>query len=744
MKKTIKRKALILAAAMVMSASAFAMPLTGFAATVSNVPTNVQLVTKKGNLTVTIPENISTDISISAYEMLQLVVPKDSAQPDAMTNTNDSKNVYVVTAPWENFFAAAKTAYTATSGTVISDQNNLYLTYDTQNNYLVLSASRPTGNADKDYIEIDNAPYQQDNATHQVTHIGRLEKTYFEADLVSRIVSTPAGATETTASAARLLSDWASRYVKANDIAADKTVAAPTERSSTLTDLTYGYYIVIASDESDTAEGATAINQSILNVPDNSSVNLKATPITVDKSVDNLLDANKINNNETNKKNSESTKYNTATPAATTGYDKITANIGDVLQYKIESHIPSMRSYDFAAHGTRLLGITNDDEITEANFAVKTAANEDRFMFVMKDKMINQDLIAEDTTIRGIDVDGMKMEVKDTDGSLLFTGVVKKVTVDDVDGLYIVKASEKDSVTAANVASKAYGRLWESGYVVNSGSGSTFFAVNLVLPKLKADGLDGKDVVFTYNAQLMGEAGVSGNSNSANITYSNDPFNPRSKDVITPDNNNVYTYDIDTLKVFSDGATVDQYKNVKFQLFSDEAMGHAIEFVKDSSGANDGKYTRADSDDAVKVTELAVNTTDGTLQLHGLGEGTYYLKEMDNQALKDAGYNIANVITVTITAKKDGDILDTTNFDLYEGAEKGCAVTRDQVNLEYGAKDNNQYSIKFDVLNQKGFHLPLTGEYGNWLLAVGGILLVAVGGTVIILINRKKGGAAAA
>ncbi|MBQ8133648.1 MAG: LPXTG cell wall anchor domain-containing protein, partial [Clostridia bacterium] len=44
----------------------------------------------------------------------------------------------------------------------------------------------------------------------------------------------------------------------------------------------------------------------------------------------------------------------------------------------------------------------------------------------------------------------------------------------------------------------------------------------------------------------------------------------------------------------------------------------------------------------------------------------------------------------------------------------------------------------FKVVNQKGFKLPFTGEFGNWALAISGILLVAVGGTVIVLVNRKK------
>ena len=95
---------------------------------------------------------------------------------------------------------------------------------------------------------------------------------------------------------------------------------------------------------------------------------------------------------------------------------------------------------------------------------------------------------------------------------------------------------------------------------------------------------------------------------------------------------------------------------------------------------------------------------------------------------------------ILISAKANGQIIDTENVDLYNGTTKGSSVIRDEVSLDCGAAGTNEYAITFDVLNQKGFHLPLTGEYGNWLLAISGLLLVAVGGTVIILVNRKKRG----
>ncbi len=715
MKRSFRLRALSVLAALIITATPMAaMSLSAYAATTSIPATsNLQAVTEKGNLVVTVPDNISDTLTVNAYEMLQLVIPKDSVwvAGTAMTNEANSKNIYVVTDPWADFFSAAKTSY----NTSLTAKDNLFLTYNTTDNQLVLSDTQPTGTENVNFIKIDNAAYDTAN-----NHIGRLDKTFFEADIISRIISSPNN-NETAASAARLLSDWASRYVKAKGVASDasgtKTAAAdPDPAKFTLSDLTYGYYVVITSDDAGTEADKTAINQSILNVPMATNVTLKATPITIDKNVTNLVDSNLRNNGETNKANSATARIDEDT-ANGTKYDKITANVGDILQYKVESHIPSLRSYDLTADAAKLLGIADTDALTEDNFTNKITGN---FVYVLKDKMINQDFIIADTTVNTVSVTGLTMTV-DT-----FTAVVKKIG----DAYYLV-----DSAISNPTVNNAIARVWETEYTV--ASKSNFFAVNFDLAKLKTLELDGKDVVFTYNAELRGEAGNNDSTNTAQITYSNDPFDSSSNDTIT-DVDNVYTYDLKIDKKFSDGATTAQYANVKFKLYSDSAKSHVITFV-DNAAANGGSYRRAESSNVTTTEELAVNTQDGTLQLHGLGEGTYYLVEQPNDNLNAAGYNVANTITVVITAKDGSDIIDTANIDLFNAsAAAKSSATLDNVSLDISKLGSSEYGIEFDVLNQKGFRLPLTGEYGNYTLAIGGILLVAIGGTVIVLVNRKK------
>ena len=719
--------AVIIAAAP--AATLVPVTLTAEASTTNTLPADMQEVTATGDLEVKIPTNVSDSYEVKAYEMLQLVIPKGTTWTATdMTNNTNSQNVYVVTDNFKAFFETAKNTYNSTT-TPLTSSDTLYLTYDATNNRLDITADGTTvtdKTVNEDYIVIDNAAYEKD------VHKGRLDKKYFEADLVSRIVDSDPIAGETNASAARLLSDWASRYIKAKSLTPEKEATSSTVDGSgnkvfELKDLVYGYYVVVTNDDSQDND-KSVINQSILNVPQATNVTLKATPITIDKSVSNLVDANLNNNEAANKSNGDTTKLDVDEDGGTK-YDKITANIGDVLQYKVASHIPSLTSYDLE-YADKLLDI--DTPLNESNFSSTISG---KYVYTFRDTMTNQDFIpakVTDTTIYGTEVSGLKMEIYNADGTAVAaTYFVKKGT----NGEYYL-VSENDESTKDN----AIGRLWETDYTV--ASTKNFFAINFDLKQLKKLEYDGCDVVFTYNAELKGETGNADAVNNATLTYSNDPFDPSSTDTIS-DKNEVFTYDVKIDKLFSDGAKEDFYGEVKFKLYSDEDKHHVISFVKKDYGS----YVRADSDDSQNVeTILAIHPTNGTLLLHGLGEGTYYLEEQTNDNLTGAGYNIVNTIKIVVKAKDDSDnITDVQTFDLFKKVEvegtqtdkTETTATLDDVTLPLKSV-SEEYGVEFDVINQKGFKLPLTGEYGNWALAIAGILTVAVSGTVIVLVNRKK------
>ena len=669
----------------------------------------------KGELTVSIPDGVTGNYNVKAYEILRLVIPKDSnwhfgeaSTPDPMTNTGDSKNIFLVTDVFAPMFADAKAAYNAdsTAGEALRGATKLYLTYDNENKKLGISSTVPTGTKDENYVEIDNL-------------VGnKIDRTYFEASIISKLTGSNANPTETEASAVRLFSDWASKFVR-DGLVAENAEAVWNDSTKVYefkndNKLVYGYHLIVTTDASSNAN-TPALNQNILNVPMAESVTLKAKAISIDKSVSNLIDANKKNNGSA-AQDDTTTRYD---DNGGTKYDRMTSNIGDINHYVVESHIPSYTSFDLDLAESKELLLPMSTELTENN--VNTATN-GKYVYLFRDTMKNQDFIPTDvtTTKYGKDVDGLRVKIK-ASGSL--TEAVYKVKDFDTDGLLLVlnDSAAKDT---------AIGRLWETNY--DSDSKKNFFAVNFDMKQLKALSLDGRDVEFSYNAELMGEAKTADTDNTANLKYSNDPFNPATF-AKTTHTNKLYTYDVKLDKLFSDGATTDFYDDVSFKIYSDQAMTHSIQFT----GSN-GSYVRADSDDATTSDTLSVNNTEGTLLLRGLGEGTYYLAEQSNTNLTNAGYNILNPITVVIKAKNDdGTPIDSTNFKLFSGKETKSGATLDQVAVSVKSVSDD-YGIEFEVINQKGFLLPLTGEMGNWFLAIAGIVLVAVGGTVIVLVNKKK------
>ena len=671
----------------------------------------------KGELTVSIPDGVTGNYNVKAYEILRLVIPKDSnwhfgeaSTPDPMTNTGDSKNIFLVTDvfAFAPMFADAKAAYNAdsTAGEALRDAAKLYLTYDNENKKLDISSTVPTGTKDENYVEIDNL-------------VGnKIDRTYFEASIISKLTGSNASPTETEASAVRLFSDWASKFVRDGSVA-ENAVAVWNDSTKVYefkndNKLVYGYHLIVTTDASSNAN-TPALNQNILNVPMADSVTLKAKAISIDKSVSNLIDANKKNNGSA-AADDTTTRYDDNNGNK---YDKMTSNIGDINHYVVESHIPSYTSFDLDLAGSKNQLLPMSTELTEDN--VNTATNE-KYVYLFHDTMKNQDFIPTDvtTTKYGKAVDGLRVKIK-ASGSL--TEAVYKVKDFGTDGLLLVlnDSAAKDT---------AIGRLWETNY--DSDSKKNFFAVNFDMKQLKALSLDGRDVEFSYNAELMGEAKTADTDNTANLKYSNDPFNPATF-ATTTHTNKLYTYDVKLDKLFSDGATTNFYKDVSFKIYSDQAMTHSIQFT----GSN-GSYVRADSDDATTSDTLSVNNTEGTLLLRGLGEGTYYLAEQSNTNLTNAGYNILNPITVVIKAKNDdGTPVDSTDFKLFSGTETKSGATLDQVAVSVKSVSDD-YGIEFEVINQKGFLLPLTGEMGNWFLAIAGIVLVAVGGTVIVLVNKKK------
>ena len=215
----------------------------------------------------------------------------------------------------------------------------------------------------------------------------------------------------------------------------------------------------------------------------------------------------------------------------------------------------------------------------------------------------------------------------------------------------------------------------------------------------------------TYTATLNGTAdvGASGNTNTAYLDYTNNPYTETSWQS-QDDSATVYTYGLDISKVDADNN--EALTGAVFELYASEndanSGSNKISFVQD----NDGVYHKVAAGTDGAVTSFIVHSTSGKLTLNGLDAGTWYLKEIT----APNGYNLlAGPVSVEIA---DADL---------DGA-----VTVDNAELENGL-------VPLTVENDNGFQLPVTGGMGTILFTAAGVVLM--GAAVILLVialKRKK------
>ena len=286
-------------------------------------------------------------------------------------------------------------------------------------------------------------------------------------------------------------------------------------------------------------------------------------------------------------------------------------------------------------------------------------------------------------------------------------------------------------------------------------------------------------IKVTYNAVLNENADCTktGNLNTANLTYSNnpnkyavgtppdgdEPENPNDKTVVgktTDQQTKTYSANIQLNKV-DDSDTPQKLTGAKFRIEGTGVKcvllnGTAYEYTANASGTyyklTDGTYTETAPTDATKaqytgydsetdsyakyklveVDGITTSTTydnickeayvdeNGVLIFKGLGPGEYTITEIE----APAGYNkLTTPITIKITN------IDP-NFDAPD-----WAATKDGAAIEM---DNTTAKVSFNVVNHEGNTLPSTGGMGTKLFyLVGGLLAVGSG---VILVTKKRMG----
>lgn len=188
-------------------------------------------------------------------------------------------------------------------------------------------------------------------------------------------------------------------------------------------------------------------------------------------------------------------------------------------------------------------------------------------------------------------------------------------------------------------------------------------------------------ITITYKAKLNDRAiiGSIGNTNSAALTYSNDPYGDGTTHNAENDSKtNVYTYGIQILK-YSGSSKSTTLANAIFEVYSDASLNN-------------------------KVGEITTGA-DGLGTLKGIASGNYYLKETK----APIGHNLLNEAIAIKVGTADANESTTLPGYYYE-----------------------------EISNTKAGILPFTGGTGTYIYTLIGLLVIAIGTTSYTIYRKNK------
>ena len=323
-----------------------------------------------------------------------------------------------------------------------------------------------------------------------------------------------------------------------------------------------------------------------------------------------------------------------------------------------------------------------------------------------------------------------------------------KITVtipQNIDKLGVFTVSDSPKGLKDNKESISIASLTENThYEVKDNGNANGFVIEFKPDKMKD--FAGQKVEITYNATLdTGNAltiGSNGNSNKAKLVYTN-KIDEKGKPVTGTENHiedsaAVYTYSIQIHKTNEDGdglngVTFDLYKKVStasagtavdaetYKKVGLEAPGDGMKwvFVQTLTSGEDGKIDTANYDNGRNANYIA-----------GLANGEYWLVETKTVN----GYNLLNGPVKLELNIKASETWSATTVDEDGNVTKHGEVTSTTYN---GGESNNSYVLK-NIVNRKGFQLPVTGGFGTLLFSGIGVLLVLAGVAVLFSMKKKN------
>lgn len=233
----------------------------------------------------------------------------------------------------------------------------------------------------------------------------------------------------------------------------------------------------------------------------------------------------------------------------------------------------------------------------------------------------------------------------------------------------------------------------------------------------------GQSIEFVYMAKVNDKVKTNdadGNNNKVELTYSNNPEAGSSTKKLE-DEENVWSYGFNISKL--DGATDAPLAGVKFNLYSGS---NKLKFT-----VNNGVYC---FDPNGSTTDI-ISTSSGKVEIKGLDEGSYIIKETETLP---AFSLLAYDAVVTIAAKRDNSTNLPTGACTITGEHIGITTdTNPNQTSSKDSSDDGTTNINAVIYNYKGVVLPKTGSTASVILmAVGGI--VVLGGIIVLIVFATK------
>lgn len=261
---------------------------------------------------------------------------------------------------------------------------------------------------------------------------------------------------------------------------------------------------------------------------------------------------------------------------------------------------------------------------------------------------------------------------------------------------------------------------------------------------------------ITYKATMNSDNSVTygdaGNPNDVVLTWKRS--NTGYYDTLV-DDCHVYVYGIDMTKQFSDGRG--DYSKVEFIVRNDTDGCFLVGKLNEAERV---WYVTGHVAEEKAATHF-IPTKDGKLTLKGLEDDAYTWTEVQTAN----GYTLLkNSIKVVISQTESSKLCDIYGTDVlgliqndprYKDVDPGLYHNMPQRHLEHklltasATVDNNKVNMEpdgssanafvpFTVINTRGFDLPQTGSYGNWMFPVAGLSMLTLCVAGIVALTRKS------